>query len=906
MKSIQLGVCLLSLATAVQAGVLLNENFSYPDGSLTDVSAGRWVTHSGTAGQVTVASGAITLTQSQSEDLNATLGGGPYAKDSAVVLYAAFKATFTALPSATGTYFAHFKNASSGFNAKLFATTAGAEIDKFRLGISRGANTATPLETDLTLGTTYTVVVRYEIDTQAATLWVDPTSEADPGVNATDTATANDVVAFAFREASGMGTLVVDDLRVATSFEELFGAIDSQPAITGQPQSLTVAAGAKATFIVVATGAEPLGYQWQHSLTNLPDATGATLTLNSVTDADAGPYRVVVTNSFGSAASDEAILTVTNAPPAGVVTNIAYLHTLQDPVNFALTDTNTLFTVEGIVTTWTNLTSTSGGLFYLQDDTGGIAVFHNHVAGVVPPAGARVRVTGPLSQYNGLLELYPDADQAQHEVITLSTGNALPAPRVTSPTELTALIAADLEANWEGRLVTFTNLTLPPDVTTFPANKTVTVTDEGGFPYALFVNRYTDIGGQTVPTGSFAVVGVLSQFDSSDPRDSGYQILPSRFADIITASKAPTVRFTNVVENLVRPGDLPTNAFTEMGLRPGEKLTIQIAVTDPLGGTVTVQPGQAGLPASAQWSFATTSGASVEGTFRFNPTAAEAGQLYAVTLLAWNAGATNTTTWQIYVPTAAEQQVAITEYLANPSTDAAAPQFNPLRRDPPSDNPSQHDEYLELANLSGTDLDLAGWTIADAVQVRHKFYDSFALGSKNAIIVYGGPLNGMLPNLDVLSIPASESSAGLALNNTGDTVIVRNATGGIVERVVYSSAMVSSSGSMTRYPTIDSGFVAQTSVGTAPVTPGRQYDGKLWSEPPTIPATDIGPVSITLDANSSVTLSWQAETGRTYSVVAAPSLSGPWTPAATGLTAGSFNESVTAGTAARFYRVSSP
>ena len=906
MKSIQLSLCLLSLATVVQAGVLLNEDFSYPDGSLTDVSAGRWVNHSGTAGQVIIASGAITLTQSQSEDLNATLGGGPYAKDSATVLYTAFKATFTALPSSTGTYFAHFKNATTGYNAKIFATAAGAETGKFRLGISKGANTATPLETDLSLGTTYTVVVRYEIDTQATTLWVDPASEADPGVNATDTATANDIVAFAFREASGMGTLVVDDLRVATSFEELFEAVPDEPAITKQPQSLTVAAGTKAVFTVVAIGAEPLGYQWLHALTNLPSATGATLTLDSVTDADAGPYRVIVSNSFGSATSDEAILTVTNPPPAGVVTNIAYLRSLVDPVNFGLTDTNTLFTVEGIVTTWTNLTSATGGLFYLQDDTGGIAVFHNHVAGIVPPAGARVRVTGPLSQYNGLLELYPDADQAQHEVTTLSTGNALPAPRATSPTELAALTATELEANWEGRLLTFTNLTLPPDVATFPAGKTVTVTDEGGFPFALFVNKYTDIGGQAVPTGPFAVVGALSQFDNSDPRDSGYQILPSRFADILTATKAPTVRFTNVVENLVRPGDLPTNTFTEMGLRPGEKMTIQLAVTDPLGGSVTVQPDQAGLPASAQWDFATTSGASVEGTFSFNPTAAEAGQLYGVTLLAWNAGATNTTTWQIYVPTAAEQQVAVTEYLANPSTDTAAPQFNPLHRDPPSDNPSQHDEYLEIANLSSTDLDLAGWTIADAVQVRHKFYDSFALGSKNAIIVYGGPLNGMLPNLDVLSIPASESSAGLALNNTGDTVIVRNALGGIVERVVYSSAMVSSSGSMTRYPTIDSGFVAQTSVGTPPVTPGRRYDGKRWSEPPTIPPTDIGTVSIALNANASVTLSWNAEAGQTYSVTTAPALSGPWTSVATGLTQGTFTEPVSVGTAARFYRVSSP
>ncbi len=906
MKTIRLTLCSFGLAAAVQAGVLLDEEFNYADGSLTNVSAGKWSNHSGPAGQVLVASQAITLTQSQGEDVNALLAGGPYAKTGGAVLYVAFEATFTALPSSTGTYFAHFKNATTGYNAKIFAATAGAGPGSFRLGISGGASTPALLETDLVLGTAYTIVTRYEIATQAATLWVNPATEADPGVTATDDATANDVVAFALREAAGMGALAVDHLRVATRFSELFGVVDPTPAIVSQPRSLSVAAADPATFTVVATGAGPLGYQWQHCLTNLPNAAAAVLKLDRVSADDAGPYHVRVSNEFGTVTSDAAVLTVTNRLPAGVMTNIGSLHTLQDPVNFQLTDAETVFTIEGTVTTWANLAGASGCRFFVQDDTGGIAVAYAHAAGQTPNAGDRVRITGPLTQDHGLLVIQPDASQPGQEVTVLGGGNELPVPCGTSPTELTTLTAAELESAWEGRLVTLTNLALPPDLTTFPAGKNITVSDADGTPYTLFVNAGTDIGGQAVPAGLIAVVGVVAQVDAAAPYDSGYQILPSRFADILSPAKPPVVRFTNVVEHLVRPGELPTNTFPEMGLRTGEQLTLRIGVTDPLGGTVTVQPDAAGLPPSARWEFVASSGTNVQGSFHFSPTAAEAGQFFAVSLRAWNAGATNATTWEIYVPTAAEQRVAITEFLANPSADLSVPCFNPLRRDPPGDNPGLQDEFLEIANLSPTDLDLTGWTIADAVQVRHNFSDAFTLAAQNALIVYGGPPVGFPPNLAVATFPASEGSAGLALNNAGDTIVLRNALGGIVERLVYGPAMVSAAGSMTRFPTIDDAFAAQPTVGTEPVTPGRQYDGQLWSEPPTIPGTDMGSTSIVCDGTGAVVLSWNAEAGRTHSVWLAPTPGGPWTAIATGLAEGTFTEPLVTGPAARFYRISSP
>ena len=100
------------------------------------------------------------------------------------------------------------------------------------------------------------------------------------------------------------------------------------PAITTQPASQTVTAGANVSFTVAASGTAPLSYQWQKDRANLAGATSATLTLSSVTSANAGSYRAVVSNSAGSATSAAATLTVNPAPALSI--------SLASPINGAV------------------------------------------------------------------------------------------------------------------------------------------------------------------------------------------------------------------------------------------------------------------------------------------------------------------------------------------------------------------------------------------------------------------------------------------------------------------------------------------------------------------------------------------------------------------------------------------
>jgi RHS repeat-associated protein len=93
------------------------------------------------------------------------------------------------------------------------------------------------------------------------------------------------------------------------------GKCQEPPAITLQPVSQAVGLGSNATFTVSATGTPQLRYQWRFNGTDVTGATFTSLTLANVQTSQAGSYTVLVTNSFGSILSSNALLAITNATP---------------------------------------------------------------------------------------------------------------------------------------------------------------------------------------------------------------------------------------------------------------------------------------------------------------------------------------------------------------------------------------------------------------------------------------------------------------------------------------------------------------------------------------------------------------------------------------------------------------
>ncbi|MBI5766902.1 MAG: immunoglobulin domain-containing protein [Verrucomicrobia bacterium] len=93
------------------------------------------------------------------------------------------------------------------------------------------------------------------------------------------------------------------------------GTAATAPTITTAPANVLVVPGGSATLSVVAAGTAPLAYQWLKNGAAIAGATGASLALGNIQNADAGAYAVAVTNAAGSVVSAAAVLAV-SAPPA--------------------------------------------------------------------------------------------------------------------------------------------------------------------------------------------------------------------------------------------------------------------------------------------------------------------------------------------------------------------------------------------------------------------------------------------------------------------------------------------------------------------------------------------------------------------------------------------------------------
>lgn len=812
------GLSLALWSGNARAAVILSESFEYPDGVLQTVSSGRWTGHSGTTNQVDVAQGALNLTGAETQDVNALLSGQPYAPSDGTVLYARFDLKMATLPSRTGAYFAHFKDATDGFRGRIWALTNGAAPGSFRLGISSGSGSsaAVVLNTDLQPGIRYKVVCSLAVSNAAVSLWLNPVVEADAHVSA-EPSSGVSVAAFAFRQATGIGAMAIDDLAVGTSFRDVVppnetasspsppDAHETAPtapapviveppaptpvsppstvglAITVQPESQTVLAGQEVSFNARAQGAEPMRFQWQFNQADIPAATNQILRIASASPAQQGDYRFVVKNASGQAASVAARLTVIGPEPPQII---------SQPVSLTIN----------------------------QAQTASFAVAASGSA--------------PLDyqwRFNG-------ADIASATASTLTLTNVQP-------------------------------------------------------------NQ----------TGTYRV-GVRNSGGSVESEPVALTVLLPVVEPLPDPAKLPVILFTNYLANVIRRGDQLTNTFIEHALLPGESLTLRVRVSAPAEQGVRLSADTRGLPASARWELSETTGTNWVATFRFSPTAGEAGSNFVASLQAWNGAGTNSSSWWFYVPTEREQQIVLSEFLPNPAASEAAPHFNPLRRAEPAPNPTWQDEYIELVNDSGRDADLSRWALFDSEHVRHRFEEPFVLGARAAVVIYGGPRTGFPPMLPAPTIWANANATGLGLNNSGgDTIILRNAEGRMVSRIVYSAS--STNGSLTRFPTLHDDFLPHASVSVNPASPGLHYDGQKFSE---ISLRAPAPIrlGVTLESRTRAVLTWNAERNRSYSVLQAENPAGPFSVLATGLrfpdATGKYEVEPSNAETARFYRISLP
>jgi hypothetical protein len=263
----------------------------------------------------------------------------------------------------------------------------------------------------------------------------------------------------------------------------------------------------------------------------LTDTATGTVTVSGLTTpnptalTDTGAYSFPVRTAGASGT----LTAIASAPSVQVTIPIINLSDVD--ANGVALDLGTTVAIEGVATPVGTFTAGALNTFF-QDATDGMGTF---LAGGSPVTQGNLHVVrGAVAQFQGLTQLSPSSAA---DVIDLGA-STLPDPSVQTLAELLAAPEA-----FEGRLVRVNNVQITfGDWPTSGQNANLDIRDSsvtGDFLSGLRIDSDTDVDGSVAPTGSFSVVGIFTQADSSSPFDSGYQILPRSQADILGGTSGP-------------------------------------------------------------------------------------------------------------------------------------------------------------------------------------------------------------------------------------------------------------------------------------------------------------------------------------------------------------------------------
>ncbi|MDB6039398.1 MAG: hypothetical protein JWM99_3239, partial [Verrucomicrobiales bacterium] len=770
--------------------------------------------------------------------------------------------------------------------------------------------------------TDHRVVIRLEVGTSLTSLWIDPSTEADASVQS-DTGNPLAITSFALRQASGIGALRIDDIVLATTFEELAGRQPGSPVVVRSPTGLTVTAGMPASFSVDAAGAEPLLYQWFFNNSEITEATNSTFQISQTTHADAGAYKVKISNAAGFVMSDIATLMVDDPilppviirPPESAVIVSGETATFQvvangtEPMlyqwyfngNRLLLETNSTLTIGNAAA------SASGAYKVTVSNSAGIAFSDIAMLTVEDPELSPMIISEPVSL---IVNAGESADFSVGAIGTLplfyqwffkdgelmyETNSFLHLPQVAEPNNGEYQVRITNHTGTAiSRAVTLTvkipaappNISRQPESIEVATGETTTFSVAVGGTEPILFQWYKDtlpVAGET--NAILALVNVTTI-------DSGryYVAVSNQAGDILSDSaflhvnpppipKPPLIIFTNYLSHLVRPGDLETNTFREQVLQPGESFRMEVEISDQNDQPLSLRLNTNELPTEARWATLARSPTSLTGTFEFTPAQASAGQYYTLQIEAADTRSTNQFECLLYVPTIEEQNIVITEFLTNPDISMDSPYFNPLHRPIAESIMESDDQYLEIANLSAETVEFKGWTISDGAKVWHKFDQTFRLQSSNAVIIYGGSRTGSEPMLETPSFAASAGASGLELDDNGGILLLRNPDGQLISRVVYGS--LSSRSSMTRFPDANGAFTPQESVSVHLFSPGMKWNG----EPFMNRAQPIAAENVKIEqiSGNQLRITWNARAGQSYSVLRARVVTDPFEPVGSSL-----------------------
>jgi hypothetical protein len=321
-----------SVQVRPNTNVVAVDYFNYDNGGALDgVAADYWSHLSGVNQQLQVSGSSgspadvATISDGNTENLQAALLNGPYKTNSAAILYFSCTVNIVSsgnLPTGNGSYIVAF-NDGSGNTANvedcLVVTTNGAAPGFYRLGIATGAAdgngaAAQVFPQDLATGSNYTVVTSLSLNNGQSTLWINPANQAAPSVIDTLPTTLYNIADIELRESGSVeGVVNIGSILVGTSFNSVIYPPQANPASFTVTENTTN-----------ALSPLPNDAGWALNLISLVPDGNETVSINGGTNITFEPAKsftgtatvgYTIQDNLGNTNSSTITVTVVETPP---------------------------------------------------------------------------------------------------------------------------------------------------------------------------------------------------------------------------------------------------------------------------------------------------------------------------------------------------------------------------------------------------------------------------------------------------------------------------------------------------------------------------------------------------------------------------------------------------------------
>jgi len=538
--------------------VILSEGFSYADGSL--VGNGGWARESGNAGDFQVTSGqAVVQHGAPSEDVKL-----PFSSVEGD-LYVGFDFSVDDLGApysgSDNEYFAHLD-----FKAKMDIVPPSGSGD-YSVGIASVSSSADATwDSDLTFGTVYRAIIKFDQTTGTAQLWIDPATSSDASISGVDTS-AFSVGEFELRQSdsSENETVRVDDLMIGETFNDVLTFVASTtPEISIGGITANQEFSPQTTDVSVNVSVNNFTF-------SADDGSGAS-------DGSGDGY-IKSTLTETSEADQEEIFFSTTVDDIAVVAGRSYGLTMElvdnsgaslspavsTTVNFSIASYTQAATIAdvraGTEGNYYELTGeavmtydagNSRNQKYIQDASGAILIDDDDdvITTAYNVGDGITGIKGKLGSYGGVLQFVPQVDPGTAS----STGNT-----ITSEVVTIAELTANFE-NYESEWITINDVTFSDadGSATFAASQNYDITD--GTNTLVFRTAFSnaDIIGEVIPSSSADITGPASEFNDTA------QIFGTSLANISLGVASNTIAGFGVYPNPVKGNSLTvTTSSTE-------------------------------------------------------------------------------------------------------------------------------------------------------------------------------------------------------------------------------------------------------------------------------------------------------------------------------------------------------